>query len=263
MRRYAVYPSLEDRTVFITGGASGIGAAMVEAFAGQGSRVGFVDIDTEAGEALAGRLGGSVAFVPCDLRDIGQLRDSFGALKARLGPAAVLVNNAARDDRHTGARCARRYWDERMATNLSPLLLRHPDCWPPDRSVWAAVPSINYGSISDAARRGGPMSRPVHHAKSAVSGLTRTMSAGPRRAPHPREHARRRVLVMYGSPAEGLWAHRGGRFEKLRAKRQCLKAFRAAASTMRAPHSVCVSDELAVHVARAGLHVREKQRALI
>src|SRR5688572_27556163 len=96
---FAVHPSLKAATVFVTGGASGIGAAIVRAFAAQGSRVGFVDLDAERGESLAaelGREGASVRFEACDLRDVAQLKRAFAALEGALGPAAVLVNNAAR-----------------------------------------------------------------------------------------------------------------------------------------------------------------------
>jgi len=218
MRRYAVYPSLEDRTVFITGGASGIGAAMVEAFAGQGSRVGFVDIDTEAGEALAGRLGGSVAFVPCDLRDIGQLRDSFGALKARLGPAAVLVNNAARDDRHDWREVTPEYWDERMATNLRHFFFAIQTV-APDMIGMGGGSIINYGSISWMQREGGMPAYTT--AKSAVQGLTRTMA---------RDLGVHRIRVntlvagwVMTERQKALWATPEA-LEKHR-ERQCLKDF--------------------------------------
>ena len=100
---FAVYPSLKGAVVFITGGASGIGAEIVRAFGDQGSRVGFIDIDTERGGALADELegrGAEIHFESCDLRDIEALKRAFAALEAALGPATVLVNNAARDDRH-------------------------------------------------------------------------------------------------------------------------------------------------------------------
>jgi NAD(P)-dependent dehydrogenase (short-subunit alcohol dehydrogenase family) len=104
---FAVYPSLKEAVVFITGGASGIGAEIVRAFVAQGSRVGFIDIDTERGQTLAGefeRHGTAIRFEGCDLRDIDALKRTFAALEAALGPATVLVNNAARDDRMTGRR---------------------------------------------------------------------------------------------------------------------------------------------------------------
>ena len=100
---FARYPSLNETVVFVTGGASGIGEEIVRAFANQGSRIGFVDIDTERGTALVDALEGqgtTIQFEHCDLRDIDALKRAFDALKAAVGPATVLVNNAARDDRH-------------------------------------------------------------------------------------------------------------------------------------------------------------------
>ena len=100
---FGTYPSLKSAVVLVTGGASGIGEEIVRAFAAQGSRTGFVDLDAGRGRALAdelGRQGAEVRFEPCDLRDIDQLKRAFAALAAALGPATVLVNNAARDDRH-------------------------------------------------------------------------------------------------------------------------------------------------------------------
>jgi NAD(P)-dependent dehydrogenase (short-subunit alcohol dehydrogenase family) len=94
----AVYPDLKDKVVLVTGGASGIGAAIVEAFAGQGARVGFLDLDAAAGTALAGRLGQAGAafeFAAADLRDIAALKAGVEQVRAALGPIGVLVNNAA------------------------------------------------------------------------------------------------------------------------------------------------------------------------
>ena len=97
---FARYPSLQGQVVFVTGGGSGIGAAIVEAFAAQGARVAFVDILKAESEALAERLGGGAArplFIQCDLLDIAALRAAIAAVRERLGPIGVLVNNAAND----------------------------------------------------------------------------------------------------------------------------------------------------------------------
>jgi NAD(P)-dependent dehydrogenase (short-subunit alcohol dehydrogenase family) len=118
MTSYAVYPSLVDRTVIVTGGASGLGAEFVRQFAAQGSRVGFVDIDAEQGAALARELGGGARFAACDVRDVAALEEAIGRLTADLGPAHVLVNNAADDRRHTIEDLDPQYWDDRMAVNL-------------------------------------------------------------------------------------------------------------------------------------------------
>src|SRR5580765_4502782 len=102
--RFASYPSLEDRVVFVTGGGSGIGAAIVEHFCAQRARVAFVDIQREASTALVETLHARglpvPAFIPCELRDIAALRGAVAEAQARLGPIRVLVNNAAHDERH-------------------------------------------------------------------------------------------------------------------------------------------------------------------
>lgn len=114
----ARYPDLAGRTALVTGGASGIGEAIVRALAGQGMTVGFLDMDAAAGAALARELGAPVAFEAVDVRDIPAMQDAIARLGARLGPVTVLVNNAARDDRHAIDDVTPAYWHERMATNI-------------------------------------------------------------------------------------------------------------------------------------------------
>src|SRR5262245_4554883 len=102
--QFACYPSLRDRAVVVTGGASGIGASIVRHFVEQGARVGFIDFDADAGRALTTEFGAKAhcRFVEADLRDIAQLRAAMTRLADELGrPPTVLVNNAARDDRHS------------------------------------------------------------------------------------------------------------------------------------------------------------------
>jgi NAD(P)-dependent dehydrogenase (short-subunit alcohol dehydrogenase family) len=183
MSQYASYPSLKDRSVFITGGASGIGAEVVRAFAGQGSRVGFIDIDSERDGALAAELerqGAKIRFESCDLRDIDALKRAFVALEEALGPATVLVNNAARDDRHSWQEVTPDYYDERIATNLRHMFF----------AIQAVAPGmiaagkgsiINLGSNSWWEATGG---MPVYtSAKAAVHGMTRSFARdlGPHR----------------------------------------------------------------------------------
>jgi D-xylose 1-dehydrogenase len=173
---FALYPSLEDTSVFVTGGASGIGAEIVRAFAGQGSRVGFVDFDLERGAALASevsRAGAQVRFEPCDLRDIGALKRAFGVLADTQGPARVLVNNAARDDRHAWDQVTPEFYDERIATNLRHMFF----------AIQAVAPGMmaaGGGSIinlgSDSWWRAGGGFPAYTTAKAAVHGLTRGMA---------------------------------------------------------------------------------------
>ena len=118
---FARYPSLHDRVVFITGGGSGIGAAMVEAFVAQKSNVAFVDIAAEASKALAARLGASgpaPLFLHCDLADIAALEAAMEEVRQRLGPIGVLINNAANDQRQEVDEASEADWDRAMALNL-------------------------------------------------------------------------------------------------------------------------------------------------
>lgn len=173
MPDFAIYPSLKDKTVFVTGGASGIGAEIVTAFAAQGAKVGFLDLDEPASAALAQKLGDNVTYEICDLRNIDAMQKAFAALASRIGRASVLVNNAARDDRHDWKDVTPDYWDERQATNLRHMFF----------AIQAVAPGmieagggsiINMGSNSWWEAGGGFPSYAT--AKAAVHGLTRTMA---------------------------------------------------------------------------------------
>lgn len=115
----AAFHSLRGRGVIVTGGASGIGAEMVRAFAGQGCTVGFLDRDEAAGKALAADLQ-SVHFRACDVTSVGALRAAMVALMELTGGADVLVNNVANDQRHRIEEVTPEYFDERVAVNLRP-----------------------------------------------------------------------------------------------------------------------------------------------
>ncbi|HJM08085.1 MAG TPA: SDR family NAD(P)-dependent oxidoreductase, partial [SAR324 cluster bacterium] len=122
MGGFAYYPSLEDRSVFITGGASGIGESLVEAFVRQKSRVAFIDLDFDASQALQKRLEDEGLqkpwFKPCDVRDIASLEKCLRNAALDLGPVSVLVNNAGNDERHKADEISVEYWDDRIAVNL-------------------------------------------------------------------------------------------------------------------------------------------------
>ena len=122
MAASARYPSLQKAVVLITGGASGIGAAMVEQFALQEAQVAFLDIAEESATGLIEKLAPAVAdrpaFVKCDLTDIAELRSAIKKVEAQFGAVRVLVNNAASDDRHKLSEVTPEYWDERMNVNL-------------------------------------------------------------------------------------------------------------------------------------------------
>ena len=171
----ATYPSLKDRTVLVTGGGSGIGEAVVRQFVGQGSRVGFIDIDADASKKLLASLPGEAAvhFEHADLRDIGALRRAVAGIRAALGPITVLVNNAARDDRHAIEDVTPEYWDERFAVNL-----RHQffcaQAVAPDMAQAGGGAIVNMGSVSWVIGQGGMPGYTT--AKSAVQGLTRALA---------------------------------------------------------------------------------------
>lgn len=173
---HVVYPSLAGRVVLVTGGGSGIGAAMVEGFARQKSNVAFVDIDEAASahvRATVAVLGAQCHFEACDLRDIAALRRAIENVRRALGPITVLVNNAARDDRHVTEAVTPEYWDERFAVNL-----RHhffaAQAVLPDMKAAGGGAIINFGSISWMVGLGGMVAYTA--AKSAVLGLTRSLA---------------------------------------------------------------------------------------
>lgn len=171
--RFARYPSLAGKTVLVTGGASGIGAEIVRGFAEQEARVGFLDTDAAAAEALASDLGSAVQFERCDLRDIAELRRAVSALRERLGPATVLVNNAARDDRHDWREVTPEFFDERIAVNLRHFFFAI-QAVAPDMIEAGGGAIVNMGSNSWWEAFGG---FPAYAAaKAAVHGLTRTMA---------------------------------------------------------------------------------------
>ena len=171
--QFAKYPSLVGKTVFITGGASGIGADMVRAFVEQGAKVGFVDLDETKAKELITDTSGDIAFARCDLRDIEEMKAAFDTLASQLGNATVLVNNAARDDRHGWQDVTPDYWDERQATNL-----RHQffaiQAIAPGMIEQGGGSIINMGSNSWWEAGGNMPSYTT--AKAAVHGLTRTMA---------------------------------------------------------------------------------------
>ncbi|WP_374383088.1 SDR family NAD(P)-dependent oxidoreductase [Dongia sp.] len=173
----ARYPSLKDKVVFITGGGTGIGAAIVESFVDQGSRVAFVDIDVAGSsklvDALQAQYGRKPLFIPCDLKDIGALREAVGQVTRELGDVDVLVNNAANDTRHKWQDVTPEYWDERQAINIRPMFFAIQAVAP--RMVERRAGSIiNLGSVSWKNANGGMPAYTT--AKSAVNGLTRGMA---------------------------------------------------------------------------------------
>lgn len=146
----AIYPSLRDRRVVITGGGSGIGAAIVTAFARQGAQVSFIDIANSASVALVERLSDAPhvpVFYHCDLSDLHALASTFARIEAAAGAIEVLVNNAANDDRHSVESVSPQYWDERMGVNLRHQFFCAQAVAPGMRAMKRGV-ILNFGSIS-------------------------------------------------------------------------------------------------------------------
>jgi NAD(P)-dependent dehydrogenase (short-subunit alcohol dehydrogenase family) len=170
----ARYPSLSGKAILVTGGASGIGAAMVEVFAAQDARVFFIDVDKASGEALAGKLGTNVCFIVADLADIDALRGAIRAVEAEAGHGLdVLVNNAARDDRHGWDGVEPEQWRRTLALNLDHQFF----------ATQAVVPGMEArggGSVilfgSGSWMRGITNMVGYTTAKAAINGLTRTLA---------------------------------------------------------------------------------------
>lgn len=170
---HAVYPSLAGKTVVVTGGGSGIGEVMVEGFARQKSRVFFLDVAETESKALVSKLGNGVQFLKCDLTNVDSLRASFAEIEKQAGPVAVLVNNAANDDRHKLEDVTPAYWEQRLAVNL-----RHQffatQCVVPGMRKSGGGSIINLGSVSWHSAI--PDLSVYETAKAGIEGLTRALA---------------------------------------------------------------------------------------
>lgn len=172
----AIYPSLTGKRVIVSGGGSGIGEAVVEAFARQGAAVGFVDIQESPSEQLIARLAGADIqphFLRCDITDCEAYARSLNGLIDLLGGCDVLVNNAANDDRHSLEDVTPAYWDERMAVNLRHQFFAAKAVIPAMRAAGGGA-IVNMGSISWHL---GLADLVVYQtAKAAIEGLTRSLA---------------------------------------------------------------------------------------
>jgi len=174
---FASYPSLARQVVFVTGGATGIGADIVEAFAAQGARVAFVDLQPEAGQALAERIAArgepKPLFIQGDVTDIASLQSAIARARVELGPIGVLVNNAANDQRHAVDDVTVEFWDQTQNVNL-----RHhffaAQAVRADMKALGGGSIVNMGSI--AWRFGAGEMAAYATAKAAVLGLTRALA---------------------------------------------------------------------------------------
>jgi NAD(P)-dependent dehydrogenase (short-subunit alcohol dehydrogenase family) len=171
------YAGLAGRVVLITGGASGIGAAFVRAFANQQARVAFLDIDAAAGEALAREVaassGSAPLFVPCDLLDIDALRAAMAQVRVTLGDAAVLVNNAANDQRQVLSEVTPEQFDWMIGVNLKHVFFA-AQAVVPQMQARRGGSIINMSSI--AWMRGAPALPAYAAAKAAIVGFTNSLA---------------------------------------------------------------------------------------
>ncbi|PIF91807.1 NAD(P)-dependent dehydrogenase (short-subunit alcohol dehydrogenase family) [Acidovorax sp. 62] len=173
----ARFPSLNGRSVFVTGGGSGIGAAIVTAFAEQGAKVAFIDVAQEASERLVQQLADAGLPKPwwraCDVKDIAALQAAIHDAAAALGDFSALVNNVASDDRHSLESVTPDYYDERIAINERPAFFAIQAAVPGMRRLGAGS-IINLGSTGWQGKGTGYPCYAI--AKSSVNGLTRGLA---------------------------------------------------------------------------------------
>lgn len=173
----ARFPDLAGASVLITGGASGIGAALVEGFAAQGARVAFIDVAAAPGRALAERLGAegepAPLFLEADLRDVEALRAAVSRAADAHGSPTVLVNNAAVDDRHDIEAVTQNYWDDNQAINLRPFFFTAQAVAPGMKRAGAGS-IVNYTSTSFLINHPGMPSYTA--AKAGIVGLTKGLA---------------------------------------------------------------------------------------
>jgi D-xylose 1-dehydrogenase len=175
MENAATYPSLKGRVVLVTGGAMGIGEAVVREFARQGSKVGFIDIADEAAKKLQTDVGAQAQlhYEHCDVTDIGALKRAIDNVRKALGPITILINNAAHDQRHNVHEVTPQFWDDRIAVNLKHQFFAA-------QAVYADMKTANNGSIvnfGSSAWMVGDLNLTIYStAKAAVLGLTRSLS---------------------------------------------------------------------------------------
>lgn len=173
----AIYPSLRGRTVFITGGGTGIGENIVTAFCAQGAKVGFVDIKVKESRELCARIAGETnnepLFIKCDIRKVASLTDAIEETRQKLGNISVLINNAADDRRINLQDVTEQIWDEQIAVNLRPSFFASVAVFEQMKEAGGGS-IINFGSICWNLKQ-----RHMHAyaaSKAAMTGLTRSLA---------------------------------------------------------------------------------------
>tara|TARA_A100001011_G_scaffold395047_1_gene488958 strand:+ start:3717 stop:4487 length:771 start_codon:yes stop_codon:yes gene_type:complete len=177
MSEIASYPSIADKVVLITGGASGIGENLVEHFVKQKARVAFLDIQEDLGKNLEIKIYKKYKlkplFIKCNLKNINELKNSINIVRKKLGLISILVNNAANDERHDIDSVTPEFWDDRMNINLRHYFFASQSVYK-DMKELGAGNIINIGSFSWMLAQGGMPGYTT--AKSAIMGLTRSLA---------------------------------------------------------------------------------------
>jgi NAD(P)-dependent dehydrogenase (short-subunit alcohol dehydrogenase family) len=173
MAATAIYPSLRDRVVFITGGASGIGAAFTRQFHAQGAKVAFVDLREAEGSALRTELGEGAWFEVCDVTDAAALHAVVLAAAQGLGPVTILINNVANDTRHEAEGLTPAEWRANLAVNLDPVFIASTAVLPMMREAGGGA-IVNISSIN--ALLGPSQLAGYVAAKGAINALTKTLA---------------------------------------------------------------------------------------
>jgi D-xylose 1-dehydrogenase len=169
---FASYPSLKDKVVFITGGASGIGATFVQEFHAQGCKVAFVDLHEEAGRDLAARVQ-PAWFSRCDVTDADALKSAISDAAQVLGPISILVNNVANDTREDAAQVTPESWRKGLAVNLDPAMIAAAAVYPMMQAAGGGS-IVNVSSINALL---GPGELPTYSAaKGAINALTKSLA---------------------------------------------------------------------------------------
>ncbi len=176
MSEIAKYPSLDNKVVIITGGASGIGASIVESFLQQGSKVAFLDKEENLGKNLVETFSNfkhKPLFKHCDLTNIAKLKESIDNIKDELGLTSILINNAANDERHSIDSVTEEFWDDRMNVNLKHYFFTSQSVYE-DMKKLGDGKIVNIGSFSWMLGQGNMPGYTT--AKSAIMGLTRSLA---------------------------------------------------------------------------------------
>lgn len=207
---FATYPSLKGRVVFITGGASGIGATLTREFHAQGAKVAFVDLQQQAGDALKAEFSDRCWFSVCDVTDAKALQGAIGAAREALGPVTILINNVANDTRRAAEDTSVEQWRAGLAVNLDPVFIASTAVMPMMRDAGGGV-IVNLSSIN--ALLGPPLLANYVAAKGAINAMTKSLARewGPHRirvnALSPGWVVTERQLELWLTPqAEADWS---------------------------------------------------------